>query len=146
MAGCIDISKFGYAYAVERDPAYKAEYGHKACVHDPWLLLIPCRHGHIYPHGGSRLAISLDPGHDRLKMRLLAIGCTLHQDSDDDGATLLFDAAILGRVAKVVKPKRRPRLSVDERKRRSELGRATIDGARSVKKRTSGDLGRVRSH
>ena len=57
----IDLkTRFGKRYRITHDQAHAAEYGEGSRVHDPWLLTIPCRHGHIYPHGGELLGASTD--------------------------------------------------------------------------------------
>ena len=115
MADCIDpLEVFGDKYKIAKDESYWAEYGPTAWTHDPWYLQIPCRLGHIYPHGGSTLAVSLD-GHPRIAKRLAALDCCRIHQQGDDGTTLLFDVADFKAVAEIVRPHRRAQLS-DERK------------------------------
>ena len=115
MTTCIDLKeRFGDKYRIAKDKSYFAEYGPTAWTHDPWYLQIPCRLGHIYPHGGSTLGISLD-GHPIKSKQLAALDCCrVHQDGAD-GTTLLFDVADFVEVAEIVRPHRRVQLS-DERK------------------------------
>jgi hypothetical protein len=104
---CIDLAqRFGRRYRVEYGPAYSAQYGRRARVNDPWLKIIPCRAGHLCPWGGSKLAAVTDRA-GPLARKLAALpGVKLWQDGND-GATVLFDVADFGRVAKVMRPKRR---------------------------------------
>jgi hypothetical protein len=59
MPECIDLTPLaGNRYRLDYDPAYAAEYGERGRTADPWLLTIPCQHGHFYPHGGNRLGFA----------------------------------------------------------------------------------------
>jgi hypothetical protein len=50
----------GDQHKIGWDPAYFAEHGPTATADDPWLQIIPGRHGHIFPFGGEMLAVSTD--------------------------------------------------------------------------------------
>ena len=118
---CVDLKEeFGDRYRITKDESYWAEHGKNAWTHDPWYLIMPCRVGHIFPHGGTTLGISLD-GHPVIAKRLARMKrCRVHQPGAD-GTTLLFDLADFQQVAEIVRPHRRPRLSetqrADQRKR-----------------------------
>ncbi len=45
--------RFECRYKINHDPAYYSEYGRRARVDDPWLQIIPCHHGEIFPWGGT---------------------------------------------------------------------------------------------
>jgi len=108
---CIDLKEeFGDKYKIAKDESYFAEYGPTAWTHDPWYLQIPCRLGHIYPHGGSTLAVSLD-GHPIKAKQLTALDCCQVHQHGADGMTLLFDMADFQQVAEIVRPHRRVQLS-----------------------------------
>ena len=50
---CIDLKgRFGSRYRVEYEESYEAQYRPGARTRDPWLMIIPCRFGHIFPYGG----------------------------------------------------------------------------------------------
>jgi len=136
MRTCIDLKKeFGSRYLIDRDPAYFAEYGPKPRVSDPWYWIIRTRTGHIYPQGGTKLAVSVD-GHRGIVAKLKRLPfCQLQQDGTD-GATFIFDVAECKRVARVVKPRRRRQLSPAQRACLLERGKSSrFSGAQS-------DLGR----
>ena len=55
MAGCVNLAKrFGDFYRIDFDPAHKSRRRNP----DPWYMLIPCRRGHIYPHGDQLLGFA----------------------------------------------------------------------------------------
>ena len=145
MAKCIDLKEhFGDLYRVVYEESYQAERGHNGRAHDPWLLTIPCRHGHIYPHGGTQLGAStntLGP----IANRLAALpGVRVVQDGDD-GVNIVFDVGDFDQVAAVMQPKRRRRLTPEQRAERSErllkyqLGPATHD-AHSERRRDASEV------
>jgi len=58
---CVNLrERYGRRYRVTYEPSYHPEHGPNARIHDPWLMIVPCRFGHIFPHGGSTLAASVD--------------------------------------------------------------------------------------
>ena len=60
---CINLKKrFGARYKVRCEESYRAEHGVSARAQDPWLMILLCQYGHIFPWGGSVLAASVD-GH-----------------------------------------------------------------------------------
>jgi hypothetical protein len=103
---CIDLNQFGDKYKLSLDPAAKPRNK------DPWLITMLCRHGEIYPFGGNLLAASTNT-RGPVANQLAKLG-RIHQDGDD-GITVVFDVADFDAVAKVMKPKRRRKLSPWER-------------------------------
>lgn len=101
---CIDLQeRFGDRYRIGFDPAYDPR-GRKHL--DPWMMLIPCRFGTIYPSGGDKLRVDID-GHVKLAKKVATIaGCRLVQDGDDE-KTFEFPANLFNAVAKIVKPRRK---------------------------------------
>ena len=120
---CIDLrGRFGRRYRVGYDESYAAERGANARIHDPWLMIIPCRFGHILPHGGSTLAVSVD-GFPKIAGRLKRLGCCrVHQDGDFGELTVLFDVADFAKVARIMRPRRRRQVSPQERERLKAIG------------------------
>ena len=56
---CINLKeRFGDRYKVEHEESYHADRGENARTEDPWLQVLLCQHGHIYPHGRDVLAAS----------------------------------------------------------------------------------------
>lgn len=67
------------------------------------------------------MAVSLDGRRPKIARRLREIGCRVLQDGSD-GVTLGFDADVFERVAEIVHPKRRRRLSQEQRDRLVQAG------------------------
>src|SRR4051812_24199757 len=84
----------------------------------PWHLRIPGRHGWIGVHSAVTLSVYCD--HPRLFKDLVAIeGARVRQRGDRE-ISITFPPDRLETVAAVIRAKRRPTLSVEERTRRSE--------------------------
>jgi hypothetical protein len=106
----------GNTYKLSHDPAAKQEPGGRK---DPWLCIIPCRKGHIYPHSDKLLALWWEST-TRLDLRCPAL--ELYQDGDDE-KTYLFRPEDFDRVAKMVGAKKRKQgrnLSESERQKAIE--------------------------
>jgi hypothetical protein len=88
---------------------------------DPWLTIIPCRAGHIYPHGGDVLAAWTDRRGPVARKLARLPGVTVHQDGDD-GLTVLFTVDRFPAVAEIMHPRRRRQVSAAERDRLRSLG------------------------
>lgn len=111
---CIDLKKrFGKLYRVRYKESYQAEHEPGARANDPWLKIIPCRVGHIYPWGGERLAAFQPRGPVALKLKALP-GVVTWTDGDD-GVTVLFDVEQFDAVAKLMQPRRRRQVSTEQR-------------------------------
>jgi len=111
---CVDLrERFGDRLKVEYEEGHRAEYGPRARTDDPWLQVVPSRNGDIYPHGGDELAAYCErPG---IGKRLAALDCVrVHQHGDRE-ITVVFDVADFDRVAAVLKPRKRRRLSPEQR-------------------------------
>ena len=83
LTGCINLKKqFGEQYKVEyEEESYFAERGEGARADDPWLQIILCKHGHIYPQGGVRLGASTNK-RGGIARKLARLECTeVLQDS-----------------------------------------------------------------
>ena len=64
------------------EESYFADRGDGARAEDPWLMIVPCRYGHVFPHGGNLLAASVD-GHPNVAGVLRRLPCCrVHQDGD----------------------------------------------------------------
>ncbi len=122
-ANCVNLKKqFGRRYKVVYEESYFAEHGQNARVEDSVYMLIPCRFGHLFPHGGDVLAGSVD-GHPKVANRMRRLKCCrVHQDGDDGELTVLFDVADFDRVAKIMRPRRRKQISEAERERLRAMG------------------------
>ena len=112
---CTDLhERFGDRYKIEHAESYAAERPEFRSQEEVWLQIIPCRFGHVYPYGGSALAVFVD-GHPKLAGRLKRQGCCRVYCDGDDGTTLLFDVADFDKVAEIMRPKKRRRMTPEQR-------------------------------
>jgi hypothetical protein len=111
---CVDLrATFGDEYRVEHEESHEAESPDFRAQESAWLSVIPCRHGCIYPHGGRTLAAFTSSRGCAERLQALP-GVRVHQDGQAGRArelTVLFDVGDFDRVAAVLEPKRRRRLS-----------------------------------
>lgn len=126
MVHCVDLrANFSHEYQVRTDHS-------NGSLHDPWQLMIPCRFGHIYPHGDRLLGVATN-GRGPVANRLAALRCVRIVLDGDDGINVVFDVGDFDSVAQVMQPKRRRRLSAEKRAERAErlrnyqFSRATHD-------------------
>jgi hypothetical protein len=117
---CVNLrERFGRRYRVEYEESYYAQHGPRARTDDPWLQIIPCQAGHIYPWGGSTLAASTN-GRGPTANKLMALpGTTVHQDGSD-GMTILFPVERFAEVAALMHPKRRRQMTAEQRQAAAE--------------------------
>lgn len=106
MTKCIDLSAFADRFKLTTDPA--ASPRNK----DPWLLVMPCKFGEIYPHGGKYLAAATFT-RGPIAKRLLQYGRFYHDACD--GVTVVFHVDQFDAVAEIMQPKRRRVLSADHK-------------------------------
>ena len=120
---CIDLKeRFGRRYRIGYDESYHAEHGLNARIHDPWLMIVVCKFGRIFPHGGTTLAASVD-GYPKVAGRLRRLSCCrVHQDGDFGELTVVFHVADFPKVAKILRPRRRRQVSPRERERLRAMG------------------------
>lgn len=120
MITCIDLKEtFGQKYRI----AYDESAGHEAGGrNDPWLMLIPCHRGHIYPHGGNLLAVATATRGGTAKAIRALPGVEVVQDGED-GINATFPVELFPQVAELMKPHRRRQFSDQERERIAALGR-----------------------
>lgn len=115
MADCIDLKeRFGHKYKIGKDPAYAAEYGPNAWTHDPWLLTLECRNGHIYPHGGDYLAAATR-GRGTVATALAKLPCVEVVQDGADGINAKFHVKDFAAVADLMKPRRKRKLTDEQR-------------------------------
>jgi hypothetical protein len=120
---CINLQgHFGNRYKVVFEESYYAERPEFRAQEAPWLMIVPCRYGHIYPWGQERLAVFCES--PRLGLQLLAIpDATLHTDGSD-GLTILFPADHFEVVAQIMEAHKRRRLSEARKQQLREVGEA----------------------
>ena len=111
---CINLhERFGSKYRITFDEAYDPSHrpGDKL---DPWYMEIPCRRGTVYPQGGNRLAVMVDGYRGLVKQMRQLPYLEIVQDGQSE-ATFVFDVADFDKVAELVKPWRKPRMSDEQR-------------------------------
>lgn len=126
---CLNLAElFQKKYLIEYEESY---YAQRFKAEEPWLMVIPCRYGYIYPHGGDLLAASVD-GHPGIANQLKKLKyTTVHQDGDFGEATILFNVSDFKKIAKIMHPKtnRKPKTLSPEHKAKllkgAKAGRAT---------------------
>jgi hypothetical protein len=123
LQGAFDVAesinlreRFGKRYKVTYEESYQAQHGPRAWVDDPWLMIIPCRHGHIFPWGGDKLTASTDRRGGIAKSLMGLPGVAVHQDGSD-GVTAVFPVERFDAVAALLIPRRRRVVSEAERER-----------------------------
>ena len=119
-ATCINLrERFGKRFKIEREESFFAGRDRYRAAEEVWLQIIPCRAGHIYPHGGDLLAASTDKaGQTARRLKALA-GVTVRQDGDD-GVTVSFPAEMFDQVGRPDAPKApggQPRPMTEEERR-----------------------------
>ena len=118
---CINLlSSFGDRFKIGWDPAYDPKHRPKDKL-DPWMMLVLCERGEIFPWGDDLLAVTVDHRPVTAK-RLLDLGVHLVQDGDRE-KTFVFHVDRFDTVADLVKPRRRRQVSDTEKRRLAEMGR-----------------------
>ena len=129
---CINLKKrFGDRFRVTYEESYAAQHGASARVDDPWLQILMCQHGHLYPQGGDMLAASTDRRGPVAKA-LADMDCTTVLQDGDDGINVSFHVDDFEEVAGLMKPRRRRQVSDPERNRLAEMGRVSLKRYRKV--------------
>jgi hypothetical protein len=104
---CPDLARlFGDKFKLAHDPVARSRR-EKA---DPWLMTMPGRFGTIYPHGPGRLAVEVDDHLGKARQLAQLPGVEHHQVGDHE-QTLVFPVELFERVAQVIRPYRRRRVS-----------------------------------
>ena len=116
---CVDLrATFGCRYRYERDEAYGAEHSECRAIEAPWLQVIPCQFGKLFPWGDRRLAAYCPAGPVK-RRQLERLSCVEVVQGGGDGPEVIvaFDVADFDRVAAVMRPARRRRYSTETRAR-----------------------------
>jgi hypothetical protein len=120
MATCINLKKrFGDLFQIRHEAGDQAERDNGGRLRDPWLFTIPCKHGHIYPHGGDYLVASTDH-RGPIANQLAALECGRVIQDGNDGVNVKFHVDDFDHVAAIMKPRRRRRLTPSQRLERAE--------------------------
>lgn len=102
---CVALASLGYY--VRYEESFAALYGARSKVYDPWLLIMPCQYGEIYPFGGSWLAINTK---HKTRSLMKLPSARLYTDCGE-GQTILVDVKYFPEIARIMRPKplRKPR-------------------------------------
>ena len=122
MAICLNLKElFGDRFKLDVGESYYAERSEFRREEEPWLTHILCQHGHIGVWGDDLLVActnSAGAGATRLKALSFA---EVAQDGTD-GVNVTFPLEHFDEVAEVMKPRKRRRLSEEQRARLVEAG------------------------
>lgn len=117
---CVNLrERFGRKYKVVYGESYNAEYGPNAKVEDPWLMIIPCQHGHICPWGDELLAACTNYA-GRIANRLRKLPYVTVAQDGDDGINATFDAKHFAEIAEIMLPRKKRTLSESQRQQNIE--------------------------
>ena len=119
----IDIKRdYGDRYKVTLDEAARHEVNGR---NNPWYYQIPCKVGNIYPYSSKLLAFYCEG--TGIKARLLREqkNIKLIQDGDIEGV-FLFTPDQFDIIAQYAKPRKRRRLSPEQRERLIEAGKGNL--------------------
>mgnify|MGYP001193546823 CR=1 FL=1 len=101
-------------------PAYFAEHGRLGRVHGPWLLLIPCRFGHICPWTETELAASVD-GHPIIAGMFRRFDwARVVQNGDVGELSAAFTVDHFDKAAEIMHPYRRRQWTDEQRRKVAE--------------------------
>src|SRR5262249_11915656 len=115
---CLNLVEvFGKTYRTAWDPSYVPDYKSvPKHLRDPWYMTILCKGGVvIYPYGGTKLAVEIDFRGPTAKKVGAIPGVTCAQNGDNE-KTFGFDVSLFDQVAEIVQPRRRRRLTEEQRR------------------------------
>ncbi|HEV8068663.1 MAG TPA: hypothetical protein VGP76_13075 [Planctomycetaceae bacterium] len=112
---------FGKRYRIDFDPAYDPAHRPKDKL-DPWYMVIPCERGTIYPQGGDRLTAEVE-GRAPTRRQLQALDCVTVTQEGDSFLAVTFNVSDFGKIAQIIKPRRKRVLSPEQLERLVAMGR-----------------------
>jgi hypothetical protein len=122
---CVPVdlrAHFGRRWRIALDEAARGRW------RDPWLFIIPCRHGHLFPVDDQRVGASSDhPGAIARKLRAIP-GAEVLADGDD-GVNVAVPLGQVADVARIMKPRRVRQASAAQREAlaKGRAARKTLD-------------------
>jgi len=120
MDECINLrERFGTRWKVDHEETYWASHTQKSATADPWLMLIPCRHGHICPWGGDLLA-SCTNKRGPTAGKIMELPFTRVVQDGSDGINATFPVDRFDEVAKVMGAKRKRPPRTESQRRATE--------------------------
>ena len=114
-ATCVNLKElFGDRFKIDVDESYYAERPEFRREEEPWLTHVVCQHGHIGVWGDDLLVASTrTPGPVATKLKALPFAQTAQDGSD--GVNVVFPVEHFEEVAEIMKPRKRRRLSAEQR-------------------------------
>lgn len=100
---------FGDRYRIAYDPARIGR------ADDPWLQIIPCRHGHLYVDGKNTLGFASN-NRGPIANRVAALPFVTVTQDGDDGLNMVFHVRHFDEVAEIVLPRTRRKPMSEENK------------------------------
>ena len=111
---CVNLTeRFGDRFKIGWDDAFDPKHRPKDKL-DPWMMLLEFQGGNIYPQGGDMLAVEVE-GRCRLRKKLDALACTILKQDGDQFRSWRFHVDDFEQVAEIVKPRKRRRISEEQR-------------------------------
>ena len=127
----IDLRQlFGERYRITLDEAARHERGGR---NNPWYYQIPCKRGMIYPYSDELLAFYCQGIRLRHKVRREHPDLEYLHWSDEGEAVFLFPLDRFDQIAVYARPRRRRRLSAEQRKRAAEIGTANLQKSKNAR-------------
>lgn len=105
---------YGDRFRVVCEESLTAERGENARNRDPWLMIMPCKAGHILPWGREMLGASTNC-RGPISKALAMLPCVQIVQDGHDGLNAIFPVEDFDTVAGVMKPRRRRRLNPEHR-------------------------------
>ena len=119
-AECINLKQqFGGRFKVAYEESYHAERGDNGRAEDPWLMVVLCQNGEIYPYGDDQLVASTKIAGGVARVLKALTFTTLHKDGSD-GVDVIFPADRFEDVAGIMKPRKRRRMTEEAKRQAAE--------------------------
>ena len=111
---CVNLKdRFGDRFKVDYEESYFAERTIRSVV-DPWLMIVLCANGEIGPYGGEHL-LACTRSRGPVAKALKALDCIEVTQDGDDGINAKFHVDDFDRVAEIMRPRRRRRLTEEQK-------------------------------
>lgn len=111
---CVNLVElFGGKYRTGFDPAYDPRHVPRKAL-DPWMMTIPCSRGVICPYGGDDLIAEVED-RPRIANGLRQLSCVEVFQDGDRFVAVKFHVRDFEEVSKVLRPRRKPRLTAERR-------------------------------
>lgn len=106
--------RFGKQYRVRHEESLQAENSEFRTEEEPWLQIILCQRGHIYPYGEELLAVSTDH-RGKTSNKIMSLPYVKVLQEGDDGINATFPAKHFDEIAKIMGARRKRQMSPEQR-------------------------------